>query len=144
MAGNASQRDDEPITSINITPLVDVSLVLVIIFMAIAPFAVQAGIKVLESRASAAVGKVAASENVAIKLARDRTLSINGQPADFQTLFAKTQAALALSKDKMVVVTADDENRVGDVVEVMDTARQAGAVKIAIMREAKPAEETPG
>lgn len=144
MAGTSARRDDEPITDINITPLVDVSLVLVIIFMAIAPFAVQAGIKVLESRASAAVGKVAASENVAIKLTRDGKLTVNGQPADFPTLFAKTQAALALSRDKMVVVTADDDNKVGEVVEVMDTAKQAGAVKIAIMREAKPAEEQKG
>ena len=78
MAGAPAQREDEPITDINITPLVDVSLVLVIIFMAIAPYAIQAGLKVLESRATTAVGKVSASENVSIKLAKDGRLTING------------------------------------------------------------------
>jgi biopolymer transport protein ExbD len=146
MGAAATQRDDEPITSINITPLVDVSLVLVIIFMAIAPFAVQAGIKVLESRAKASVGKVSASENVAVKLKKDGTISVNGNRADFASLFASVQAALSTSKDKMVLLTADAENRVGEVVEILDTARQAGAEKLTIMREAPapPAQGEPG
>ena len=71
MAGAAQQQDGDPITDINVTPLVDVSLVLVIIFMAIAPFAMQSGIKVLESKAKAAVGKVSASENVSVRLTKD-------------------------------------------------------------------------
>ena len=133
MGAAATQRDDEPITSINITPLVDVSLVLVIIFMAIAPFAVQAGIKVLESRVKASVGKVSASENVAVKLKKDWTISVNGNRADFASLFASVQAALSTSKDKMVLLTADAENRVGEVVEILDTARQAGAEKLTII-----------
>ena len=50
MAGGGGGRE-EPITAINVTPLVDVCLVLVIIFMAVAPMAVTLGIKVLETRA---------------------------------------------------------------------------------------------
>ena len=144
MAGAPSQREDEPITDINITPLVDVSLVLVIIFMAIAPFAIQAGIKVLESRTSTAVGKVSASENVSIKLAKDGKLSINGKDADLATLLTRLQDALTLSKDKMVIISADAENKVGQVVEILDAAKQAGAVKLAIMREAPPAAKDTG
>jgi biopolymer transport protein ExbD len=142
MAGAPAQRDDEPITAINITPLVDVSLVLVIIFMAIAPYAIQAGLKVLESRATTAVGKVSASENVSIKLAKDGRLTINGKAGDLETLLVRIQAALMLSKDKMVTITADPENRVGQVVEILDAARQAGAEKLAIMREG-PAKAPP-
>ena len=76
MAG-AAQKEDEPITAINVTPLVDVCLVLVIIFMAVAPMAVTLGIKVLESRASNAEGKASVDENVQVKLALD------GQITDF-------------------------------------------------------------
>lgn len=139
MGAAPGQRDDEPITSINITPLVDVSLVLVIIFMAIAPFALSAGIKVLESRASAAVGKVSASENVSLRLYKDGKVTLNGQAVDPLLLGQRLAQALATSKDKMVLLSADDENKVGEVVEVLDLAKQSGAEKLAIMHEAKPA-----
>ncbi len=133
MAGAAQSADGEPITDINVTPLVDVSLVLVIIFMAIAPFAMQSGIKVLESKAKAAVGKVSASENVTVRLTKDGKLTINGKEAVRTALFSALSDALTASKDRMVTLSADDENKVGEVVEVLDAAKQAGAKKIAIM-----------
>ena len=76
---------DETINSINITPLVDVCLVLVIIFMAVAPFAVQSGIKVLQSRAGVQVGKVSVSESVQIKLSKDGRISVNGASSAAQS-----------------------------------------------------------
>ena len=133
MAGGAQQQDGDPITDINVTPLVDVSLVLVIIFMAIAPFAMQSGIKVLESKTKAAVGKVSASENVSVRLTKDGVLTINGKTVERAALFPAITEALTASKDRMVSLSADDENKVGDVVEVLDAAKQAGAQKIAIM-----------
>lgn len=138
MAGAAPSGDEESITAINLTPLVDVSLVLVIIFMAIAPFALTAGIKVLESKAGAAKGKVSAAKNVSINLTRKGKLTVNGKKSEFGTLARLIGEELTKSKDKMVILTADDENRVGEVVLILDTAKQAGAKKIAIMSRAKP------
>ena len=66
----STNNPEDPITEINLTPLVDVSLVLVIIFMAVAPFAMQAGIKVLQSKASARIGKVSLSDSVQVKLTK--------------------------------------------------------------------------
>lgn len=145
MAG-ATQTEGE-ITDINVTPLVDVCLVLVIIFMAVAPFAVQAGIKVLESKAKAAEGKTAAAENVNVKLTLDGKITINGRQIKLDNLQAELIDAVAASKDKMVVITADSKNKVGQVVEILDTAKQAGAIKLAIMKEegpAPPAQESAG
>src|SRR5579885_3295698 len=105
MAIGAGAKGEGPITAINVTPLVDVCLVLVIIFMAVAPMAVTLGIKVLESRASTAEGKASAEENVNVK-----------------------------SKDKTVIVSADAKNHVGQVVEVLDASKQAGALKLAVMK----------
>lgn len=133
MAGG-SQKADEPITAINVTPLVDVCLVLVIIFMAVAPMAVTLGIKVLESRASTAEGKASADENVNIRITEDGAISVNGVKTDGITFRTILSAALVRSKDKMVVITADARNRVGLVVEVLDASKQAGAVKLAIMK----------
>ena len=144
MAGAAQQQDGDPITDINVTPLVDVSLVLVIIFMAIAPFAMQSGIKVLESKAKAAVGKVSASENVSLRLSKDGVVTLNGKEVAREALAAAMGEALAASKDRMVTLSADDENFVGDVVSLLDAAKQAGAQKIAIMTTDKPAAEEGG
>lgn len=133
MAG-AAQKEDEPITAINVTPLVDVCLVLVIIFMAVAPMAVTLGIKVLESRASNAEGKASVDENVQIKLALDGQITVNGVKTDGMTFRDVLAGALTRSKDKMVIVTADARNRVGQVVEILDASKQAGALKLAVMK----------
>lgn len=133
MAGAAS-KNEEPITAINVTPLVDVCLVLVIIFMAVAPMAVTLGIKVLETRPSTAEGKASVDENVAIKIALDETITINGVKSDPLTFRQLLVDALSRSKDKMVVVTADARNHVGLVVRVLDESKQAGALKLAVMK----------
>ena len=133
MAGT-SQKEDEPITNINVTPLVDVCLVLVIIFMAVAPMAVTLGIKVLETRSSTAEGKTSADENVNILITQDGGISVNGIKTDGVTFRGILVAALARSKDKMVTVTADAKNKVGLVVEVLDVSKQVGALKLAIMK----------
>jgi biopolymer transport protein ExbD len=133
MAG-ASQKADEPITEINVTPLVDVCLVLVIIFMAIAPLAMTAGISVLHSNSKVAEGKASIEQNVQIKLSVDGRITVNGALADPESLGEKIKAALERSKDKMVTVTADDGNHVGQVVELLDTAKMCGALKVAILK----------
>lgn len=133
MAG-AAQKEDEPITQINVTPLVDVCLVLVIIFMAVAPMAVTLGIKVLETRSSTAEGKASADENVNIRISLDGSISINGTKTDGVTFRGVLVDALSRSKDKMVIVTADARNKVGIVVEVLDVSKQVGALKLAVMK----------
>jgi biopolymer transport protein TolR len=136
MAG-ASQQDGEPITAINVTPLVDVCLVLVIIFMAVAPMAVTLGIKVLETRPSNAEGKASVDENVQIRITADGAIAVNGTKTDGMTFRGVLSGALARSKDKMVIVTADAKNKVGLVVSVLDASKQAGALKLAIMKAAE-------
>jgi biopolymer transport protein ExbD len=137
MAGGSSQNDGEPITGINVTPLVDVCLVLVIIFMAVAPMAVTLGIKVLETRPGNAEGKASVDENVQIKVSVDGSITVNGTKTDGLTFRGILAAALARSKDKMVIVTADAKNKVGLVVSVLDASKQAGALKLAVMKAAE-------
>ena len=130
----SSNNAEEPITDINLTPLVDVSLVLVIIFMAVAPFALQAGIKVLQSKASAQVGKVSLSESVQVRLSKEGRLTLNGAEISRENYPAEVARALVKSGDKFVIVKADTENRVGQVVGLLDEAKQAGALKMALMK----------
>ncbi|MBI3552050.1 MAG: biopolymer transporter ExbD [Elusimicrobia bacterium] len=134
MAIGAGSKGEEPITAINVTPLVDVCLVLVIIFMAVAPFAMTMGIKVLESRAKAAEGKASAEDNVTVKLDVSGQITVNGAAAPPDQLKPMIMTALQKSKDRMVIVTADDGNRVGQVVAILDLAKEAGALKLAILK----------
>lgn len=124
----------EPITDINITPLVDVALVMLIIFMIVAPFAIKAGINVLQSKAGAKVGKVAITEAIQVKLDKENKITIGKEVTDFEHFSAMISSALASNAEKMVILTADDENKVGQTVRLLDESKQAGAQKIAIMK----------
>ncbi|MDE2039880.1 MAG: biopolymer transporter ExbD [Elusimicrobia bacterium] len=130
----AGGKADEPICSINVTPLVDVCLVLVIIFMAVAPFAVTLGLKVLSARAKAATGKAAIDQNVSVRLSADGRITVDGAAVAPEGLPLALSRALSRSRDKMVVLTAADDNRVGQVVSILDQAQLSGALKLAILK----------
>jgi biopolymer transport protein ExbD len=102
--------------------------------MAVAPMAVTLGIKVLESRPSNAEGKSSVDENVQIKVSLDGSISVNGTKTDGLTFRRTLVEALTHSKDKMVIITADARNKVGLVVTVLDESKQAGALKLAVMK----------
>jgi biopolymer transport protein ExbD len=126
---------EEILSSPNVTPLVDVSLTLVIIFMITCPLIMQAGIKVLESRTSVGVGKVGVEENVRVDLKANKELFVNGEKVDWERLGEVLREKIALSKDRMVILTADNENKVGEVVRILDIAKQNGSKKLAILKK---------
>lgn len=131
---NGGSENEDPITEINVTPLVDVSLVLVIIFMAVAPFAMQAGIKAADARGGAAKGKSALEENVTLDLDEAGNVKINGKPQAWLTFTGALQDAILRSKDRTVTVNASKAAQVGRVVELLDLSKQNGAKKLVIMR----------
>ena len=136
-----SVADQESITEINVTPLVDVCLVLVIIFMAVSPFMVQAGIVVSESKAGAATGKASLDQNVQISLSSDGRIAVNGAPTSLENLDRVLRDAIPKSKDGLVTLQAEKGNRVGQVVEILDLAKQSGAKKVAILNKTDPSDD---
>jgi biopolymer transport protein ExbD len=128
-------EEESTITDINVTPLVDVCLVLVIIFMVTANFVMQAGIRVSQSTAGAATGKVSKSENVNVILTKEGKIIINGKEIDRKNLAIELQKAIAASKDKVVTLVADKENRCFEVVDILDIAKQNGAEKLSILKK---------
>ena len=127
--------EEDAITDINVTPLVDVALVLVIIFMAVSPFLAQANLKVLQSQEGAAKGKASIDENVQVLLDKNQKLFVNGTEISIETLKDVLKEKLPKSKDGLVTVQADSSNLVGQVVEIMDIAKQSGAKKVAILNK---------
>ncbi len=132
-ASHRTIHEQEMTTEPNLTPLIDVCLVLVIIFMVTAPMVMQAGIKILESQAGAGVGKHAAEENIEVVLTEDDKVMLNGREVLWQDFPVRIRQEIFKSRDKLVFITADDKNRVGRVVEILDISKQQGARKVAII-----------
>ncbi len=130
----AGGNDDAGITDINVTPLVDISLVLVIIFMVTAPMVVQSGIIVNSSKVTASVGKSTKSEAVSVKLTAKGVLIDNNKVPEEQFV-EYMRSALAKKEKKLVMITCDRDVKHGVMVWALDASKMAGAKTLTIMKE---------
>ena len=146
MAMTASERDDAAVVpQMNVTPLVDVVLVLLIIFMVITPlltktFWIHTPIQEHE--------EVTAQESdptqpLMLRIGPDRRLLINGSPVTYDELPDRLRRVFAARSDHVLFFDADDHAPYGFVVQVMDRAREGGAVTIAALTEHLSTEAAP-
>ena len=154
MAG-ASQDDDEGmISGINVTPLVDITLVLLIIFMVTATYIVKASIDVDLPRAANGGEQVGEMTTVVVKQKDDVAdkrgvacdqLAVNGTFTDEPGLKKALQQALAKDKDAKVMISADQACTHGEFVHLVDVVKGEGITKFAINIEkaAAPAPAAP-
>jgi biopolymer transport protein ExbD len=129
MAGNTSSGGG-PIVGINVTPMVDVVLVLLVIMMVSATYIVQQSLKV--ELPKTATSDEAAASPAAVTITKDGAFSYGGQPVDERELIARLHAAFASNADVSLVVTADEHAFHGSVVHVIDLAKVEGITKFAI------------
>jgi len=120
--------------SMSITPLVDTLLVLLIFVLLLGAFAIQPGIRV---RLPEAASKEEPKQDLVVILTRENRLYLNDDPLQVEELGARLQERLRDRDDRAVVIKADKEVLHGRVVEVMDIAKGAGAVRLAIATEPK-------
>lgn len=138
MAGGATDGDDD-ITGINVTPLVDVMLVLLIIFMVTANYIVNQSIAVNLPKAETSDSK-AVTKNMAFTLDAKGQLFLDGQPIQFEEIkdkiaaFKKEDAAAPVN----AIIAADLTTPHGLVVKLIDTVRKHGITDFAINVEAAP------
>ena len=118
------------ISGINVTPLVDITLVLLIIFMVTASVIVNAGIKV--ELPKAASGTDQAKTTLAVTLQKDGTMYLNGEKANDQAIVGFIGENLPRTPDLQAVIAADRSVPHGDVVHVIDLVKRAGIRKFAI------------
>ncbi|WNG34000.1 biopolymer transporter ExbD [Archangium minus] len=136
MAGFSSNKPDAPITGINVTPLVDITLVLLIIFMVTAKIVVSRAMPMDLPRAATG-GEV--QQVFSVSLRADGTTYVDSQPAprDEQVLqLART--ALAAHPDLRAVVQAEGTVPHSRVMHALDILRQAGLSRIAFAVEPGP------
>jgi biopolymer transport protein ExbD len=124
-----SQNGNQPITGINVTPLVDVTLVLLIIFMVTAKLIVSPAVPVdLPKARQTEEQQIIFSVIVAVR----GPVLVDGQPVqDDATLLARAKAALARQKDLRAVIHADGDVPHRRVIHTLDILREAGIDRVA-------------
>ena len=132
MPGSADNKD-EAITGINVTPLVDVTLVLLIIFMVTASYIVKETIEVELPRA--AHGGETLQKTFAVLVTRDGQAFLNGVPVDDGALVSEVRKAKAAGEDVQAIVAADKNATHGTVTHLLDVLKGAGVTKFAIQIE---------
>ncbi len=133
MAGGAAGDDDDLITGINVTPLVDITLVLLIIFMVTTTYIVNPSIHVDLPKAATADKTQPSTASVVIT--KTAELYLNGKLTTEDALRDHCVRELAADKDLQVVVAADRDTRHGQVVHIVDVVKAAGVTKFAINTE---------
>jgi biopolymer transport protein TolR len=130
VAGTNGGDEDDLISGINVTPLVDVVLVLLIIFMVTATYIVRASIEVELPRA--AHGGESTGTLLSVVLTREGTTYLDGVRRTDAELVQRTRDAVAKDRDARVIISADKGALHGSVVHVIDLVREAGATRFAI------------
>ena len=141
MAGGKLGGDDEGLTEINILPLVDIILVVLIIFMVTTSYIVAPSIKI--NLPDAATGDATEPSSLAISVTADGSLLLDGKPIDEPGLRAAVKSAHDADKNVVCLIAGDKEARHGDVTHVIDLVKQEGVAKFAINIEPPPPAATP-
>ena len=121
---------------INVTPLVDVMLVLLIIMMLIAPM-LQQGVSVRLPKAENTVDKPESQGQTVVAIAANKGLFLNARPVQENELTKKITEILEAKTEKIVLIKADEEVEYGTVMATMDQLRQAGIEDIGLITERK-------
>lgn len=135
MGMQAGGSQDELVTGINVTPLVDVGLVLVIIFMVTAPLFEQPTLQVNLPQASTKEGDE--RENITVTITAEGKLAVNEQEVEPEQLEAVLKKKLAKSGEKFIILRADKESLHGDLLFAMRISKELGAKAISIATEPK-------
>ena len=141
MAGGAQTDSDDMITSINVTPLVDIILVLLIIFMLTANIIMSPAIEV--ELPQAATGEGTEPTTLALTLKKTGELYLNGQLTDEARLAAYVPEVVANDPKTQAIIAADKEVSHGAVIRLIDLVRQKGVYKFALNIDPTPLPTTP-
>ncbi len=127
-------KSDEVSADINMTPLIDIMLVLLIIFMVTSSISLESGLDIdLPETKSKTTQQD--SDAVLVSLDEKGEVSVQGKKIVFEKVEETIKTALGDSKSSMVVLEGDRTSNLGRAIQIMDLAKAAGAKKFAIAAE---------
>ncbi|MFQ5902563.1 MAG: protein TolR [Candidatus Binatia bacterium] len=133
---SSSQRDSTTISQINVTPLVDVMLVLLVIFMVTAPI-IQQGVQVNlpQAKAGAIPGR---EEQLVVAITRKGKIYLNDNSMTLAELGKKLRAIRQLQQNKEVYLRADRNVRYGIVMRAIAEIKRAGIQRLGMVTRPLP------
>lgn len=129
MTSLSNNNDDDIIAGINITPLVDVVLVLLIIFMITAPTIYSSALKVQLPKAIS--GESVEKKALTFSITKDGHVGIDGKPLEWDQI-KTTLSTVSEIDQKTAVISADKEVPHGTVIQLVDLLKQAGMTHFAM------------
>jgi biopolymer transport protein TolR len=120
---------------INVTPLVDVVLVLLIIFMVLTPSTLKHLTANVPRKSDEPTPAAPSDTSIVVEYGSNREVSVNGEPIAVEALVDKLVERLRGSRQKVVFFKSADDAPYGEVVRLMDLARGAGAQTLAVVTE---------
>lgn len=122
--------DEKEFSEINITPFTDVVLVLLIIFMITSPLLITRGMKVKLPRSSTT--EQLNSKTIKVYLTADDRVFINDDPVSYSDVQKVLQQEFIKENTTEIVIDADKNTLLGNVVQLLDILKQSGASKLLI------------
>jgi biopolymer transport protein ExbD len=135
MAMDVGGKKKGPKSEINVTPLVDVVLVLLIIFMVLTPSMLKNLAATVPEKAEEQPTQVASDSAIMVEYTAKRELTVNQESVSTEGLADKLAERLKAQRQKVVFFKAEDEAPYGEVVRLLDIARGSGAQTLAIVTE---------
>jgi biopolymer transport protein TolR len=133
----------KPLAEINVTPFVDLMLVLLIIFMVAAPLMVQGVPLELPKTSAAKLGTV--KKPMVVSLAADGNLFIRDEPVTRQTLVSRLMAIKSQEGGEGIVyVRADKKIAYGDVMEILGRVGESGFARVSLLSQPAPSSQSTG
>lgn len=140
--GSRRRGGARPMSDINVTPLVDVMLVLLIVFMVTAPL-LTAGVPVDLPKSDAAAIENADQEPIEISINRDGNIFIGEAQVSYDRLLAVLSGSTQGDVEKRIYIRADTKLAYGQVMNVMGVLNKAGYRKVALITNPGAATQVP-